>query len=187
MIPVSRPYIAKNSVRYVTAALEKGAVSGLFGDDLPAFERAFADFIGVEHAISCANGTVALHLPLAASGIGPGDEVLVSTLTNMATIFAIIYCGATPVPVDVDISTLTVSVEDAARKVTPRTKAIIVVHLFGQPADMTGVGNIARRHGLAVYEDCAESHGASIGGRTTGAFGAAGCFSFFANKIINTG
>jgi perosamine synthetase len=187
MIPVAVPYIAKNSIKYVTSALEKGAISGLYGEDLPIFERAFADFIGVEHAIACSNGTTAIHLPLAARGIGPGDEVLVSSLTNMATFFAVIYCGATPIPVDVDLDTLNMSVSDAAAKITPRTKAILVVHLFGQPAEMPALMTLANEHGLDVYEDCAESHGATIDGRQSGSFGLAGCFSFFANKIVNTG
>lgn len=187
MIPVAVPYVAKNSIRYVTSALENGAISGLFGEDLPIFERAFAEFIGVKHAVTCSNGTTAIHLPLYASGVGPGDEVLVSALTNMATFFAVIYCGATPVPVDVDLGTLNMSVEDAARKITPRTKAILVVHLFGQAAEMPELMVLANLHNLDVYEDCAESHGATIGGKQTGSFGLAGCFSFFANKIINTG
>jgi perosamine synthetase len=187
MIPVALPYIAANGPKYVMSALDKGAISGLFGEDLPIFERAFADFVGTSEAVSCANGTVALHLPMAARGIGPGDEVLVSTLTNMATVFAVLYCGATPVPVDIDIETFTMSPIDAARKITPRTKAILVVHLFGQPANMLELTKLATANGLDVYEDCAESHGATFQGRQTGAIGLAGCFSFFANKIINTG
>ena len=180
MIPVAVPYIAKNSIKYVTAALEKGAVSGLFGQE-------FADFVGTRHAVACSNGTVAIHLPLAAKGIGPGDEVLVSALTNMATFFAVLYCGATPIPVDVDLATLNMSVSDARKKITTRTKAVLVVHLFGQPAEMTELMAMAKQHGLDVFEDCAESHGAAVGGKLTGSFGLAGCFSFFANKVINTG
>lgn len=187
MIPVATPYIAKNSIRYVNSALEKGAISGLFGEDLPIFEQAFAEFIGVKHAVACSNGTTAIHLPLVAKGIGPGDEVLVSALTNMATFFAVLYCGATPIPVDIDLDTFNMSVADAAKKITSRTKAILVVHLFGQAAEMPELMALADLHGLDVYEDCAESHGATIDNRQTGSFGLAGCFSFFANKVINTG
>lgn len=187
MIPVAVPYVARNSAKYVQSAIENGAISGLFGEFLPEFERRFAEFIGVEHAIACSNGTVAIHLPLAALGIGPGDEVLVSALTNMATFFAVIYCGATPVPVDINLQTYCMSVEDCARKITKNTKAIIPVHLFGQSVEMLELMALADAADLPVLEDCAESHGGTLNGRQTGSWGLAGSFSFFANKNVNTG
>lgn len=187
MIPVAVPYIAKNSTKYVDQAIASGAVSGLFGDYIPAFEKRFAEFVGVQDAVSCCNGTVAIHLALAAHGIGPGDEVLVSALTNMATFFAVLYCGATPIPVDVERDTLCMSITDCAQKISPRTKAICVVHLFGQPAEMAQLSELCASRGLPLFEDCAESHGSTYAGRQTGSWGRAGCFSFFANKNINTG
>lgn len=186
-IPVAIPYLAKNSQKYIDQALKNKAISGLYGENLPAFEKAFADYVGVEHAISCSNGTVAIHLALAAKGIGPGDEILVASLTNMATFFAVLYCGAIPVPVDVDPLTYTISTDDLEAKISPNTKGIIVVHLFGQPCAMDQVMAIAERNLIPVFEDCAESHGATFQGKQTGSFGDAGCYSFFANKIINTG
>ena len=187
MIPVAVPYIAPNSAKYVQSAIAAGAISGLFGEYLPEFERRFAEFIGVEHAVACSNGTVAIHLPLAALGIGPGDEVLVSALTNMATFFAVIYCGATPVPVDIDPQTYGMSVEDCARKITKNTKAVIAVHLFGQSVEMVELMALADGANLPVLEDCAESHGATLNGQQSGSWGLAGCFSFFANKNVSTG
>jgi len=187
VIPVAVPYIARNSAKYVNEALADKAISGLFGRHIPEFERMFAQYVGVEHAVSCANGTVALHLALAGQNIGPGDEVLVSALTNMATFFAVIYCGATPVPVDIDLDTYCMSVDDCRRKITPRTKAIMVVHLFGQCADMDELTELAEANGLLLFEDCAESHGGTFNDRQSGSWGIGGCFSFFANKIVNTG
>jgi perosamine synthetase len=187
MIPVAIPYVAKNSEKYAVQAIRDAALSGLYGEHLPRFEKAFADYVGVRHAVTCSNGTTAIHLALAAHGIGPGDEVLVSALTNMATFFAVLYCGATPVPVDVDPFTYALLVEDFEKKITAKSKAAIIVHLFGQPADMPAIMDIADQRRIAVFEDCAESHGASIAGKQTGAWGLAGCFSLFANKNINTG
>src|SRR5262245_41620294 len=135
-VPVSRPRVGPAEIEFVNKALQESAVSGVFGEYIGRFEKEFAAFCQVRHAVSCANGTVALHLALAAAGIKEGDEVLVSTLTNMATFFAVIYLGAHPVPVDIDPETLNMDPADLARKVTPRSRAIMVVHLFGHPADM---------------------------------------------------
>lgn len=186
-IPVAVPYIAKNSSRYVNEALDEGAISGLFGQNLAIFEREFADFIGVKHAVSCSSGTSALHLAMAAHGIAEGDEVLVASLTNMATFFAVIYCGAVPIPVDIDKESFCISIEDIERKITSSTKAILVVHLFGQACEMDSVINISEKYGIPVFEDCAQSHGGEYKEKRTGSTGLAGCFSFYANKNINTG
>ena len=137
--------------------------------------------------MSCSNGTTALHLALVASGIKEGDEVLVSTLTNMASFFAVLYIKAKPIPVDINIETLTMDPGDLIRKITKKSKAIMPVHLFGHPVDMDPVNNIARMNNLLVIEDCAEAHGAEYKGRKVGNLGEAGCFSFFANKILTTG
>lgn len=186
-IPVSRPELGAAEVAFVNQALAAQAISGLYGEFIDRFETEFAAFCGTKHAVSCSNGTTALHLALVAAGIREGDEVLVSTLTNMASFFAVLYIGARPVPVDIDPVTLTMDPTDLARKIGPKARAIMVVHLFGHPTDMDPVNALAERHGLQVFEDCAEAHGARYKGRTVGSLGRAGCFSFFANKILTTG
>ena len=186
-IPVAIPYLAKNAAKHVQTALNENAISGLFGENIAKFESMFAEFIGTKYAVSCSSGTSALHLALAASGIKEGDEVLVSSLTNMATFFAVIYCGAKPIPVDINIDTYNIDADDLEKKITSRTKAILIVHLFGQPCEMDAIQRLVKRHKLLLIEDCAESHGATYKTGQTGSFGNAGCFSLFANKIINTG
>ena len=121
-IPVSKPLISNKATKYVNEALSEKSLSGLFGKFIPKFEEEFADYCGTKHSITCSSGTAALHLPLAASGLKKGDEVLVSTLTNMATFFAVIYTGAKPVPVDIDTDTLNISFEDLRRKETKRSE-----------------------------------------------------------------
>jgi perosamine synthetase len=186
-IPVAVPFLAENSSKYVIDALKDNELSGLFGKNIGKFEAMFAEFIGTKYAISCSSGTSALHLSLAASGIKKGDEVLVSSLTNMATFFAVMYCGAKPIPVDIKIDTYNIDTSDLEKKITSKTKAILIVHLFGQPCEMDPIQVLAKRHGLLLFEDCAESHGAKYKGCQTGSFGNAGCFSLFANKIVSTG
>lgn len=186
-IPVATPWLGETERAYVRAAIEAGAISGQVGEHLSRFETEFAAYCDSAHAVTVSSGTAALHLTVAALGLGPGDEVLVSTLTNMATFFAVIYAGAKPVPVDITPDTLNLDPDELERLITPRTRAIIVVHLFGHPVDMDPVMEVARAHGLKVIEDCAQAHGATYKGRKVGSFGDAGCFSFYANKIITTG
>lgn len=185
-IPVSTPYIAPNSLSYVTNAIEKGEVSGVFGSYIYEFETRFAEFIDVKYTSACSNGTTALHLATDALGLMEGDEVLVSALTNMATFFAVSYTGATAVPVDVR-DDFNIDPDDIERKITKNTKAIIIVHLFGLPCQMDEIMAIAQKYSLKVIEDCAEAHGATYKGKPVGSFGHISCFSFFANKILNTG
>lgn len=186
-IPVAVPYLAKNAFKHVQEALNQNAISGLVGENINKFESMFAEFIGTKYAVSCSSGTSALHLALAASGIKQGDEVLVSSLTNMATFFAVMYCGAKAIPVDINIDTYNIDVDDLEKKITSKTKAILIVHLFGQPCHMGVIQRLVKKHKLLLIEDCAESHGATYKDGQTGSFGTAGCFSLFANKIINTG
>jgi len=186
-IPVCTPLLGKAEAENVNNAMAQGAISGFFGDYLPAFEEGFAEYCECSDGVAVSNGTTALHLALATLRIGPDDEVLVSTLTNMATIFAILYQGATPVPVDIEPDTWNLDPELLEARVTNRTKAILVVHLFGHPVDMDPVMDLAERHGLAVIEDAAEAHGALYKGRKVGGIGDIGCFSFYANKILTTG
>jgi perosamine synthetase len=137
--------------------------------------------------VSVSNGTVALHLALVALGIGKGDEVIVPDLTFAATINAVLHANATPVIVDIEEESWCISPSEIERAITERTKAIIPVHLYGQPCDMDSIMSIATRHNLKVVEDCAEAHGALFRGKKVGSFGDIGCFSFYGNKIITTG
>lgn len=187
MIAVFEPFIGEEEEQAVVAAIRRGEISGSFGTALPEFEERFAAFVGTRHAIACTSGTTALHLAVAAADIGPGDEVLVSASTNIATALAAFHHGAVAVPVDSEDVTGNLDLDLLESLISERTKAIIPVHLFGHPVDMDRLGEIADRHGLTVIEDCAESHGATVRGRMTGSFGAMGCFSFYANKIITTG
>jgi perosamine synthetase len=186
MIPVYRPSIGDREKAYVAEAMDSGWISSR-GAFLDRFEKDFASFLGVAHGISASNGTVALHLAFKALGIGPGDEVIVPTLTYVASVNAIAYTGARPVFVDSDPRYWNLDPSLIERAITPRTRAIEVVHLYGHPVDMDPVLEIAARHGLHVVEDAAESHGAKYKGRKVGAIGTVGSFSFFGNKIITTG
>lgn len=156
----------------------------ILGPNVTAFEQETAAYLGVPHAVSCASGTDALHLAILAAGIGPGDEVITSPFTFIATAEAICYVGATPVFVDIDPKTFNIDPALIEAAVTPRTKAIIPVHIFGQPADMAPISAICEKHNLLLIEDCAQSFGAAIGGRMTGTLGSLGCFSFFPSKNL---
>lgn len=187
MILVFEPIIGEEEIDSVVAALKRGEISGNFGQALEEFEKQFAAFVGCKHGIAVTSGTTALHLAVDALGIGPGDEVLVSASTNIATALGVVHKGATPVPVDSEDITWNLDLDLIEKLVTPKTRAIMPVHLFGHPVDMDRLMDIARRHNLSVIEDCAESHGATCRGKMTGSFGDVGCFSFYANKIITTG
>lgn len=185
-IPISEPSLGRSEARYVADCVKSGWVSSL-GEYIGQFEEAFAHFCETKYGVSVFNGTVALHLALAALGIGPGDEVIVPSLTFIATANAVLYTGATPVFVDVEAETWNMDPAQVERKISRRTKAIIVVHLYGHPADMDPLMSLARKHSLKVIEDAAESHGALYKGRKVGSIGDVGCFSFYGNKIITTG
>jgi perosamine synthetase len=187
VIPVFEPIIGEEEIGAVVGALRRGEISGTFGKSIVDFEQAFADYCGCRFGIAVTSGTTALHLAVAAAGIRPGDEVLVSSCTNIATALAVYHHGAIPVPVDAEEVTWNLNVDLIESLITPKTKAIIPVHLYGHPVDMDALMKIARRYGLVVMEDCAESHGATVRGRKTGSFGDMGCFSFYANKVITTG
>lgn len=186
-VPVSRPHLGEAEIQYVNQALQDNALSGLYGSFISRFENEFAEFSQVKYAVSCSSGTSALHLALVASGVQKGDEILVSTLTNMATFFAVLYCGATPIPVDINTETLTMDPYDLERKITNRSKGVMVVHLFGHPTDMDPINLLASKHNLLVFEDCAEAHGAEYKSKKVGGISNVGAFSFFSNKILTTG
>lgn len=185
-IPVYAPSLDGREEKYVLDAVRSGWISSL-GKYVTHFEAQFAAFCGVRHGISVASGTVALHLALHSLGIGPGDEVIVPSLTFVASANAVRYTGATPVFADVDPCTWCIDPEDAARCVTPRTRAIMPVHLYGHPAPMPALTALAEAHGLLVVEDAAEAHGAAVDSRRIGGWGRIAAFSFYANKIITTG
>jgi len=187
MIPVFEPLIGEEEIALVTDALRKGEISGSFGNYIPQFENEFATYVGCKYGMALTSGTTALHLAVGAIDIQPGDEVLLSASTNIATALAVAHHGAIPVPVDSEATTWNLDLDLIEGQITPKTKAIIVVHLFGHPVDMDKLMQIAEKHNLKVIEDCAESHGATVRGKMTGSFGHLSCFSFYANKIITTG
>ncbi|HEU0264875.1 MAG TPA: DegT/DnrJ/EryC1/StrS family aminotransferase [Geobacterales bacterium] len=168
--------------RGLLEALEK--TQFILGPNVTAFEEETAKYLGVRHAISCASGTDALHLAVLAAGIGAGDEVITTPFTFIATAEAIRYVGATPVFVDIDPKSLNIDPAKLEAAITPRTKAIIPVHLFGQPADLAPIEEICRARKLLLIEDCAQSFGAAINGRMTGSIGLMGCHSFFPSKNL---
>lgn len=186
VIPVAAPIIGDRELAYVTDAIRSGWVSSA-GPYIDRFEAAFAEYVGCDQAVAVSNGTVALHLALHALGIGPGDEVVVPDLTFVATANAVLQAGATPVLADVDPTTWCLDPAVAERAVGPKTKAIIAVHLYGQPADTDALGAMAERCGAILIEDAAEAHGAARDGRRVGSLGLLGTFSFYGNKIITSG
>ena len=185
-IRVAEPALTGNERKYVLDCLDSGWISSV-GHYIGAFESAFAEYCGVRESIAVCNGTVALHLALTGLGVGPGDEVIVPTFTFVASANAIRYCGATAVLVDALPGTLNIDPAAVEAAITPRTRGIIAVHLYGQPADMAALNATARRHGLFLIEDAAEAHGATIGGARVGSLSTCATFSFFGNKIMTTG
>ncbi|MEX3931245.1 DegT/DnrJ/EryC1/StrS family aminotransferase [Paraburkholderia phymatum] len=185
-ISVAQPTLNGNERKYVLDCIDSTWISSA-GKYITAFEEAFARFCGVKHAIATNNGTTALHLALVALGLQAGDEVIIPTVTYIATANAVRYCGATPVLVDVQAETMNIDPAEIERKITPRTKGIIPVHLYGHPAAMDAINEIARKHELWVVEDAAEAHGAEVHGRKVGTLGTCATFSFFGNKIVTTG
>ncbi len=211
LIPVNEPLIGRNALAYVTQCIETGWISSA-GSFIRRFEQEFARYLNVKHAITTTSGTTALHLAMASLGLGPGDEVIVPALTMIAVPYAVFYTGAEPVFVDVDPEVYAIDPEKIRgfvrgdcvfdskqgkllNKRTGRTvRAIVPVHLYGHPCDMDKILAVAKPYNLAVIEDAAEAHGAiyfpagnKAAGRFAGTFGLAGCFSFYANKIVTTG
>ena len=166
--------------------MESGWISSA-GKYVEMFESAFAEFCRVKHAVACCNGTVALHLALLALGVEPDDEIIVPTLTFIATPNAVSYCGAKPVFVDSEAETWNLDPQAVEAAITEKTKGIVAVHLYGHPAKMRELKEIAKRHKIFLLEDAAEAHGAECDGEIIGSIGDAAAFSFYANKIITTG
>ena len=187
MIPVFEPDIGQLEIDAVVAALKRGEISGSFGQTIPQFEEKTAAYCGVKYGIAVSSGTTALHLAVASAGIQPGEEILVSALTNIASALCAHHQKAFPVAVDSEAITWNMDLDRLESLITPRTKAIMVVHHYGHPVDMIRLMKVAKKHSLLVIEDCAESQGATCHGKMTGGFGDIGCLSFYANKIITTG
>lgn len=185
-VPVNAPVITPAAKKYVADAMETGWVSSA-GPYIGKFEKAFADYIGVRHAISVTSGTAALHVALLGVGIGPGDEVIVPDFTMIASVFAVIYTGATPVFVDAEADTYNMDVSLIEEKITKKTRAIMPVHIYGHSVDMDPLLAIAKQRDLKIIEDAAEAHGALYKSAKCGSIGDVGCFSFYGNKIITTG
>ncbi len=181
------PTYAEDEIAAVAAVLRSGRVNQWTGPEVFAFEKALTERFGGVHGIALANGSVALELALRAFGVGPGDEVVTTPRTFAASAFCAMLVGATPVFADVDANSGNVTAETIAAVLTDRTKAIIAVHLGGWPVDMEPIMELARSRGIPVIEDCAQAHGAEIGGRTIGSFGDAAAFSFCQDKILTTG
>jgi len=186
MIPISEPTLGSEELDNVVKCVKSGWISSQ-GAFVKQFEQEFADYIGVKYGVATSNGTAALHLALVALGIGKGDEIIVPTLTFIATANAVVYTGAKPVFVDSNPDYWCINPELIEEKVTGKTKAIMPVHLYGHPCDMEAIKRIADKHNLYIVEDAAEAHGARYKGKMVGSFGDIGCFSFYANKIITTG
>jgi len=185
-IPVSRPDLRGNEKAYVMSALDDGWISSN-GPFVARFEEAFAARCGVRHAIACCNGTAAVHLSLLALGVGPGDEVLVPSLTYVASANAVTYTGARPILVDSERTYWNLDPDRVEEAITSWTRALMAVHLYGHLADVDALRRIGDRHRIPVLEDAAEAHGAEVRGHRVGSLGLAAAFSFFGNKIVTTG
>ncbi|MBI2095279.1 MAG: DegT/DnrJ/EryC1/StrS family aminotransferase [Candidatus Omnitrophica bacterium] len=185
-MPVMEPMLGGNEMKYVMDCITTNWISSQ-GSYVKNFEARFAEYHKMPRALATCNGTAALHLALTALGIGRGDEVIVPDLTFAASANAVIHCGAKPVAVDVTRAYWNMDPAMLERAITPRTKAIMPVHLYGHPCEMDAIMAIARKRKLRVVEDCAEALGAEYKGKKVGTFGDAGCFSFFSNKVITTG
>jgi dTDP-4-amino-4,6-dideoxygalactose transaminase len=183
MIPIAKPIIGEDEISAVTAVLKSGVIAQ--GKKVEEFEGAFAEFIGTKYAVAVNSGTAALHIDLLAHGIGEGDEVITSPFTFIATANSILFTGAKPVFVDIEEDSFNIAPDNIDEKITPRTKAIMPVHLYGQPCDMKRIMRIAQEHGLIVIEDACQAHGAEYEGRKAGSFGT-GCFSFYPTKNMTT-
>jgi perosamine synthetase len=184
MIPISKPLFSKKEEKAVIKVLRSGILTQ--GKLVEIFEKKFAEYIGTKYAIATSSGTTALHIALLAHGIGAGDEVITTPFSFIASSNAILYCGAKPVFVDISEEDFNINPDLIEEKITKKTKAILVIHLYGNPARMDKIMKIAKKHNLVVIEDACQAHGASIKNKKVGSFGT-GCFSFYPTKNMTTG
>ena len=185
LIRVATPSVGEEEIEAVAEVLRSGRY--VQGQKVEEFEEKFAEYIGTEHAVATNSGTAALHTAQAAAGIGPGDEVIVPALTFFSTVTSVIHNNAVPIPADIDPEVYCLDPRDVERKITEKTKAVIPVHLYGHPAEMDKILEIAKAHNLLVIEDAAQAHGAEYKGRKVGSIGDIGCWSFYATKNMTTG
>ena len=185
-ISLAQPQLNGNEYKYLMDAFFSTWISST-GKYITQFEESFSQYCGVQYGVATSNGTTALHLALTALGIGAGDEVIVPDITFAATINAVIYTGATPVIVDIEEDSWCINPEEIEKAITPKTKAVIPVHIYGQPCNMRKICEIASRNNIYIVEDCAEAHGAEWKDKKVGSFGIISCFSFFGNKVVTTG
>lgn len=185
MIPIAKPNIGKEEEEAVLEVLRSGMLAR--GPKAKEFEENFAKYAGTSHAIATSSGTTALHISLLANGIGQDDEVIIPSVTFFATASTVLFCGAKPVFVDIDPDTYNMDVSKVEEAITPNTKAIVPVHMFGQPVDMDPLMEIAKKHNLKIVEDACQSHGAEYGGKKVGTFGNTSCFSFYPTKNMVAG
>ncbi len=181
------PYFGDDEIEAVERVLRSGEVNQWTGSEVTSFEKEYADFVGVKYAVALANGSVALELALKALGIGVGDEVIVTCYTFIASAGAVVMRGAVPVMADIDPDSLNISADTVSAVISPRTRAIIAVHLAGMPCDMDPLLELTREYDLKVIEDCAQAHGATYKGRPVGSLGDVAAFSFCQDKIMTTG
>ena len=184
-IPIAKPNFGREEEEAVKAVLQSGIL--VSGEKTKSFEKEFAEYIGVEHAVAVTNGTIALDVALKALNLGPGDEVITSAFSFIASGNCILFQGAKPVFADINPRTFNIDPSDVAEKITSRTKAIIPIHMFGQPAEMDTLKEIAEKKEIAVIEDAAQAHGAEYKGEKAGSIGDMACFSFYATKNMTTG
>lgn len=185
-IPVCEPYLGGNEKKYVMNCMETGWISSS-GKYVKAFEESFSAYCDCNYGVAVCNGTVSLHLALTALGIGKGDEVIIPNFTMIASAYAVCYTGAKPVFVDADADTWNIDTNKIEEKITKNTKAIMPVHIFGNPCNMSKIEEIAKKYNLYIIEDAAEAHGALYNGKKVGSFSDIASFSFFANKNLTTG
>lgn len=186
MIPVNEPLLGGNALKYVDECVNTGWVSSE-GRFIPAFEESWAAYCGMDHGVAVSNGTTALQVAVACLDLEPGDEVIMPAFTIVSCAIAILEAGATPVLVDCDPRTWCMDTHQVETRITPRTRAIMPVHIYGHPVDMDPLRELARKHELYLVEDAAEAHGAEYKNQRVGGIGDLSCFSFYANKIITTG
>lgn len=185
MIPIAKPFIGEEEIQAVSKVMRSGMIAS--GEEVTLFEKEFAEFCGTKEAIATNNGTTALHTGLLVCGIRPGDEVIVPSFTFIATATSVSMCGAHPVMVDISEDSFGISPDAIIEAITPKTKAVMGVHLFGHPCNIPAIMDICEEHQLFFIEDCAQAHGATYSGKQVGSFGSLGCFSFYPTKNMTTG
>jgi len=185
MIPIAKPILGKEEINAVKEVIESGIIAS--GPKTEEFEKKFADFVGTRYAVATTSGTTALHSALLALGIKKGDEVIVPSFSFIATANSVLFCNAKPVFCDINLKTFNIDYEKIEKLISEKTKAIMPVHLYGQPADMSQIQEIAEKHGICIIGDAAQAHGSKYKGKMVGSFGNVECFSFYPTKNITTG